>query len=58
MKRFAWLLLLSVFILAPAAGAQTEVELFDFEGLDYEFPDNDPDTLGAVGDWYNMFGLV
>jgi len=58
MKRFAWLLLLSFLILPPAAGAGVEVELFEFEGFDYEFPDNDPDTLGAVGDWYNMFGLV
>lgn len=58
MKRFILLLLLSVLILPPAAMAQTEEELLDFEGFDYEDPDNNPAEFGDAGDWYNMFGLV
>lgn len=58
MKRLAWLLLISVLVLPSAAGAQTEVELFDFEGFDYEHPDNNSAEFGDNGDWYNMFGIV
>jgi hypothetical protein len=58
MKRIVLLLLLSVLVLPPAVQAQTEEELLDFEGFDFEDPDANPVEFGDVGDWYNMFGLV
>ena len=58
MKRFVLLLLLSVLVLPPAVEAQTEEELLDFEGFDFEDPNLNTAEFGAVGDGYNMFGLV
>jgi hypothetical protein len=59
MKRFFWLLLLSVLILPPTAVAQTEEELLDFDGFDYEDPDSDPlDFASVVGDGYVLLALV
>lgn len=58
MKRLVLLLLLSVLVLPPAVQAQTEEELLDFEGFDFEDPDLNPAEFGDVGDGYNMFGLV
>jgi hypothetical protein len=58
MKRFFWLLLLSVLVLPPAGLAQVETELLDFDGYDFEDPDVDLVNFGGAGDWYNMYGLV
>ena len=60
MKRLATTLFLTVALgcLAAIPAAQAQLLLFDYVGFDYESPDLDPGTFGAVGDGYRGVGFV
>lgn len=60
MKRLATTVFLAVALacIASIPAAQAQLLLFDYVGYDYESPDLDPSTFGAVGDGYRGVGFV
>jgi len=60
MKRLASAVFLAAALacMASVPAAHAQQLLFDYVGFDYEHPDLDPSTFGAVGDGYRGLGFV